>query len=115
MNSIHRIGLTIAGVAGALTMAGALAIQGYASDQAAAQATPAQQAAAETQGATGPTADPTALDPETVYVNPAPTPAVITVIQTAPPTRTRRQANPPVIHIIVPGYGEGDGGDGGGN
>ena len=114
MNSIHRIGLTLAGVAGALTMAGALAIQGYASDQAAARATPAQQAAAKTQG-TDPTVDPTALDPETIYVNPALTPAVITVIHTAPPTRTRRQPNPPVIHIIVPGYGEGDGGDGGGD
>jgi hypothetical protein len=50
MNSIHRIGLTIAGVAGALTMVGALAVQGYASDVAAAQAAAAPQAASGIEG-----------------------------------------------------------------
>jgi hypothetical protein len=111
MNSIHRIGLTIAGFAGALTMAGALAVQGYANDMSAAQATAAPQAAA--QARSNPTADPTALDPETIYINPAPAPSIITFTITPPPSRTRRAPKPPVIHIIVPSSGGDDGGEGG--
>jgi hypothetical protein len=114
MNSIHRIGLTIAGVAGALTMVGALAVQGYANDVAAAQATVAPQAAG-TQAPTDPTTDPTALDPETIYINPAPAPSIITVTITPPPSKTRRQPKPPVVHIIVPSSGGDDGGEGGGD
>ena len=101
MNSIHRIGLTVAGLAGALTIAGALAVQGFATSMAAAQG---GQSAAFTQGA-DPTADPTALDPQTVYVNPAATPQIITVIHTPKPTR-----RPVVTSAPNQGWSDDDGG-----
>ena len=102
MNSIHRIGLTIAGVAEALTIAGALAVQGFATSLVAAQGQPAAAA----QATADPTTGPTALDPQTIYVNPAPTPRIVTVIHTPKPTRR------PVVPS-VPNQGWGD--DGGGN
>jgi hypothetical protein len=109
MNSIHRIGLTIAGLAGVMTIATAVGLQGYSSGLTAAQAAAAQPAA-DTQGAS-PTANPTALDPETIYVNPAATPAIITITNTPPPTRGRHR---PVV--TVPAYNGDDGGnDGGGD
>jgi hypothetical protein len=87
VNTIHRAGLAIAGLATALLVAGAFVAQGYV---AAEQAIPT---------AASITAAPT-LAPEIVYVNPAPTPAVIQVTQAAPPA-----TQPPVIHVIVPSTG----------
>jgi hypothetical protein len=96
MNSIHRIGVTIAGLATVVTVAGAFVAQGYvAAQQAAAEAT-AQATAAN------PTANPTMdLAPQTIYINPLPTPPVVTV--TAPPAN-----KPPVIHVVVPAPAGGD-------
>jgi hypothetical protein len=88
VNTIHRAGLTIAGLSTAVLVAGAFVAQGYV---AAMQAVPTAVTAAAT---------PT-LGPEIVYVNPAPTPAVIQVSQTAPPA-----GQPPVIHVIVAAAGE---------
>jgi hypothetical protein len=100
MNSIHRIGLTIAGVATAAVISGAFVIQGYVgAQQAQAQAT-AQATAADTPGATA------TLPPQTIYVNPVPSPETIHVTQTAPPLTGK----PPVIHVIVPSVGGGDDG-----
>ena len=94
MNSIHRAGLTIASLATAVVMAGAFVAQGYV---AAKQAIPTLAPV---------TAAPT-LGPEIVYVNPASTPAVIQVTQTAPPGTP-----PPAIHVIVPSTGgESEGSD----
>jgi hypothetical protein len=105
MNSIHRIGVTIASLATVATLGGALVAQGYlAAQQAAAAAT--AQANAISNGMVDPTA---VLGPETVYVNPASSPSVIRVTQTAPPV-----GNPPVIHIVVPAPG-GEPGDNGGS
>ena len=106
MNSIHRIGMAIAGMATVATVAGAFIIEGYTSAQhTAAQAT-AQASATATAD---PTPDPTvSLEPQTIYINPMPTPAIIRVVKPAPKVR-----KPPVVHIVVtapPG-----GGDDGGN
>ena len=90
MNSIHRLGLTIASVATVATVAGAFVVQGYVSaEQAAAQANAqvADQAAA-------------ALTPQIVYISP------VALAATAPSA-----GSPPVIHVIVPGGGD----DGGSN
>ena len=99
MNSIHRLGATIAALAAVATVAGGFFIQGYAT---------AQQVAAEATNA-GPTnavAGPTAsLGPEIVYVNPVPPPQVVNVTQTQPPG-----SPPPVIHVVVPSVGGDDGG-----
>jgi hypothetical protein len=105
MNSIHRVGLTIAGLATAAVVSGTFVVQGYvAAQQAQAKAT--EQATA--QATQQPTTDPT-LGPETIYVNPVPTPQTIHVTQTAPPAPV---AKPPVIHVIVPGpTGENEGSD----
>jgi hypothetical protein len=95
-NSIHRIGLAIAGVIAILTVAGVFIVDGYnAARTSAALAAASRQAAtyASTRTATAtatptPTASATptpTLEPEIVYVNPAPTPAVIRVVRQAPP------------------------------
>jgi hypothetical protein len=83
MNSIHRIGVIIAGLATAAIIAAVLIGQGYvAAQQAAAQATAqaAAQAVAQASTAVGtvPATEPApSLAPETVYINPAsPRPAV---------------------------------------
>jgi hypothetical protein len=89
MGSIHRIGLTIAGLLTAATVGGAFVVQGYASAQEASPA-PTEQATAE------PTASPT-LEPEIVYVNPVPTPKVINVQVTPRPVR-----KPPVTQAATP-------------
>ncbi len=92
MNSIHRLGVTIAGLATVLTVAGAFVAQGYvAAQQASAQAT----AQATAQAA--------ASAPQIVYINPMPT------APPAPPTPTPQPQQ--VIHVIVGGGGD----DGGGN
>lgn len=112
MNSIHRIGLTISGLAGVMTIAGAIGLQNYSIGLTAAQAAAAQPAA-DTQGS-NPTSSPTALDPETIYVNPAATPQVITITNTPPPTRGRHHRT--TSGVPAPTYGGDDGGnDGGGD
>jgi hypothetical protein len=103
MNSIHRLGITIAGMVALLTIAGAVIIQGLTTG-AVAQANAPEQ----------PPSDPTAADtasiaPVTVYINPVPTPAVITVIHTPKPTRRTPRATPKIV--VVPGGGDGEGGD----
>ncbi len=90
MKSIHRVGVTIAGLATAATVAGAFVLQGYSSAQAAAQQANAQAAQATSS-----------LAPEIVYVRPVPTPQT----QTQPPVE------PPPIIQIVPGTGDDDGND----
>jgi hypothetical protein len=71
MNSIHRIGLTIAGVVTALVVAGAFVVDGYTS----AIATQGQTAAAAaTQVPPTDSPSPAPLEPTIVYVRPAPTP-----------------------------------------
>ena len=90
MNSIHRIGLAIAGVVAALTVASALVVTGYMRARAVADQAPLSQTA--TTGATGAASPAFTLPPETIYVNPAPTP--VTITQTAPPGA---QATPPVF------------------
>jgi hypothetical protein len=87
VNKIHRAALTIAGLATTVAVGGAFVAQGYV---AAMQAVPTAQTT---------TATPT-NGPEIVYVNPAPTPAVVQVTQTAPPA-----GPPPVVHVIVPSAG----------
>jgi hypothetical protein len=101
VSSIHRTGLTIAGLATAVVVGGVFVAQGYVAAQDAAARATSQASAAATASAT-----PT-LGPETVYVNPVPSPAIIHVTQTAPPVR----GNPPVIHIVVPTRGGDDGGN----
>ena len=101
MNSIHRIGVALAGLATVATVGGAVVAQGYlaAQDEAARNA-----AAANAMVNVDPTADPTteatpdptvSLDPETIYINPMPTPPVIKI--TAPPVK-----KPPVVHVVTP-------------
>jgi hypothetical protein len=94
MNSIHRLGVTIAGLATVLTVAGAFVAQGYvAAQQASAQAT----AEATAQAA--------ASAPQIVYINPMPT------APPAPPTPSPEPQQ--VIHVIVGGGGDDGGGDDG--
>jgi hypothetical protein len=102
LSTIHRAGVTIAGLAAALTIAGAFVAQGYVA---------ARQTAPRSTGTIQATAAPInpAQQTETVYVNPVPSAPVIHVVQTAPAA-----ANPPVIHQIVAGGGE-HGDDGPGN
>ncbi|MGD0018420.1 MAG: hypothetical protein ABSD62_04120 [Candidatus Limnocylindrales bacterium] len=103
MNSIHRIGVTIAGFATVATVAGAFVVEGYTAAQKAAATATAPTAAED------PTADPTMdLAPQTIYINPVPTPAVIQVVQTPPPGQ-----KPPVVHVIVPAPPGGDDDNGG--
>ena len=112
MNSIHRVGATIAGAVAILMVAGALLVEGYVSTRtAAAQPTPTQIAAtdAPTDAAT---ATPS-LEPQTIYIQPGPSPEVVTITQTAPPViQSKPLAPPPVIHVIVPAP-PGTGDDGG--
>jgi type II secretory pathway pseudopilin PulG len=95
MNGIHRVALTVAGMATLATVGGAFAAQGYVEAQQAAQAAEseraAQQAAADLAARTLPP-----LSDQIIYVNPQPTPQVINVVQTAEPSAT-----PPVIHVVV--------------
>jgi hypothetical protein len=104
MNSIHRTGLAIAGVVALLVLASAVLIQSYVAGGSAQAAASPSPEATDTATAT----DATALDPETVYINPVPTAAIITVVHTPKPTH-RRPAAPP-IHIVVPGPTGDDGG-----
>ncbi|HEX7543203.1 MAG TPA: hypothetical protein VF361_00180 [Candidatus Limnocylindrales bacterium] len=108
MSTIHRAGVTIAGLAASLTIAGAFVAQGYVAAQNSAPKPTdiAQTTAAQT--ASAPT-DP-AQQTETIYVNPVPSASVVHVVQTAPPAPLAPAVNPPVIHVVVAGGGEpGDG------
>jgi hypothetical protein len=100
MSSVHRVGLTIAGLATTVLVAGVFVIQGYVS---------AQQAAATASANTAtPTAAPTAtptVEPKTIYIDPVPTPSVISITQTAPPAANQK---PPVVHVVVPATGGDD-------
>jgi hypothetical protein len=101
MNSIHRVGVTIAGLATVATVTGAFVVQGYLSAlHTGAKAT--QQASVTSDVTTDPTMDPTAqatpdLGPQTIYINPVPTPHVIHVTKPAP-----RPKQPPVTHAPAP-------------
>jgi len=123
MNTIHRVGLTIAGVVALLVVGGAFVVQGYTGAKAdAARAATAQAAAAQQTASPTATTDPS-LDPLTVYVEPMPTQPAVAIANPAPAVAVSRpdptpvqptdpQPTPPVIHIIVPspsGYGD-DGG-----
>jgi hypothetical protein len=116
MNSIHRFGLFIAGLATAVAVGGAFVVQGYvAAQQAVASAAP-PAAAANVVATPDPAASPS-LDPQIVYVAPVPSPRTITVpAPVKPGTNTSGNtsggpaATPPVIHVIVPTpVGEDDG------
>jgi hypothetical protein len=115
MNQIHRIGLSVAGVAAALTVAGALVMDGYVTaGKDLAQATASQQDPTAIT-TVGPAASPTpSVDPLTIYVRPAPIPPVTHVTKPAPVVTLRPApaVTPPVIHVIVPTpSGEGGGTD----
>jgi hypothetical protein len=106
LSTVHRAGVTIAGLAAALTIAGAFVAQGYVAAQ---NSAPKPTDSAQTTAA--PT-DP-AQQTETIYVNPVPSASVVHVVQTAPPA-----PNPPAIHVVVAGGGEpgeGSGQDGQGD
>lgn len=94
MSTIHRAGVTIAGLAAALTVAGAFVAQGYVAAQHSAPKS------TDTVQTTAALTDP-AAQTETIYVNPVPSASVVHVVQTAPPA-----ANPPVVHVVVAGGGE---------
>jgi hypothetical protein len=115
MNSIHRIGVTIAGLATVATVGGAFVAQGYMTAQkAAADAT--AQTSAQTSATSDPTADPTAtLDPEIIYVNPVPSPAVIHVTKPARPVHTKAPVVPVVVPTLTPTGEPGEPGDNGGS
>jgi hypothetical protein len=103
MNSIHRVGLTIASVATVATIAGAFVMQGYvAAQQAAAQTA----AAAPAQSISQPAADTATTAPQIVYITaqpPAATPA---------PIVASAQQQPAIIHVVVPGpVGDDNGSD----
>jgi hypothetical protein len=117
MNSIHRVGVTIAGLVTLAVVGGAFVVQGYfAAQTAAAQATTlAVQATATDQPTRSATATPT-LPPAVVYVMPKATAPVIHIIRRAKPAPTAKPgptATPPIIHIIVPGPTGGDDGGSG--
>jgi hypothetical protein len=103
MNSIHRVGLTIAGLATTALVAGVFVVQGYISAQQAATTATASAATASPD----PTATPS-LAPQTIYIDPVPTPSVISITQTAPPAPNRK---PPVVHVVVPSTGGDDDGE----
>lgn len=102
MNSIHRMGVAIAGLVAMAVIATAVFLQGGGSRDALAQAAAADSAT------DAPTSDPTSLDAQMIYINPVPTPEVVTVVHTPRPAK-RAKATQPVIHIVVPGPAGDDG------
>lgn len=113
MNSIHRVGLTIAAAIAILTVAGALLVEGYVSTHTAAAAPTASQVVA-TDSPTDAATETPSLEPQTIYVQPAPTPAIVTITTAPPAVVSKPKAPPPVIHVVVtapPGTGD-DGGSG---
>ena len=130
MNTIHRVGLTIAGVVALLVVGGAFVVQGYTGAKADAARAAAAQAAAAQQTASPTATTDASLDPVTVYVEPMPTQPAVAVGNPAPAVAVSRpdptpapptpaqatdpQPTPPVIHIIVPspsGHEDDRGGD----
>jgi len=100
--SIHRIGLVVAAAAVVITVGGALVADGYVSARKSVT-TPVVPAVSST--ATPATAAP--LEPQLVYVRPAPPPQVIHVTEKAP------VAAPKVVHVVVASRsGGGDESDG---
>jgi hypothetical protein len=95
MSSVHRIGISIAAIATASTIAGAFVVQGYVGGLQA-QATAQAQADAAAQA--------TATTPQIVYVNPVPTPAQVQAPVQPDPTQQ-------IIHIVVPTRGDDGPGD----
>jgi hypothetical protein len=109
VNSINRLGVAVAGFATVAAVGSAFIVQGYMGAQ------PASDPTASASAAGGVLPDPTAtatpnLDPQTIYIKPIPTPAIIKVVKPAP--RPRPTKTPPPIHIVVPGPTGGDDGPG---
>ena len=102
--SIHRVGLAVAAIVVVVTVGGVFVADGYFSaGRTASAATPG----GSNNVSPSPAATET-LQPEVVYVRPAPSPQVIHVTKTAPP------APPQIVHVTVPGSGgEGNDGEGG--
>jgi hypothetical protein len=90
----HRMGLTIAGLVTGVAIAAAFVADGFVNAQTA-------QRAAETASQSASAGATATLDPEIVYVRPAPSPRIINVTETATPDATQQ-----VIHVVVPGGGE---------
>ena len=116
MNSIHRVGLTIASLATILVVGGTLVVGGYMSAHtiaATATATPQPTDAPRYTLNDEPTAT-TTLEPQTVYIETDPTPAVVTISKPARPPVIRTvpqptpQVTPPVVHVVVPRPSGGD-------
>ena len=105
MTPIQRLGLTVATGVAALAVASAFVVDGYFNAQQLATQ-PASAPQAETQTAPAPT---DTLGPQTIYVKPVPSAPQAQVVQTAPPAP---DPTAPVIHIVVPGGGESDEGQG---
>lgn len=103
MSHIHRTGLIVAGLAAVLMVAGTLVADGYQGAQRAAAIATSGQQGTPTETPTDSTA------PETIYVNPAPTPDTVTITNTAPP-QPGSQGTAPVIHVVVPNPAGGDDG-----
>src|SRR5664280_2152687 len=102
--SIHRVGLAVAAIAVVVTVGGVFIADGYLSAN---QITSATTPGGSDSVSPSPAATET-LQPEVVYVRPAPSPEVIHVTKTAPP------APPQIVHVTVPGSGgEGNEGEGG--
>jgi hypothetical protein len=76
MNTIHRIGLAVAGIATMLAVAGALVVDGYLGAMSAQAQASNSASAAPTDSPTDTPTDTPSLAPVTVYVIPAPTPTV---------------------------------------
>jgi hypothetical protein len=118
MNTIHRVGLMIAGVVAVMIMAGAFVVQGYTSaHHEAATAGATQVTTARVTPSPTATVDVT-LEPQTIYVAPVPTPAVIRIVKKAPPrpaiTVPKPAATPTPTGTPAPSYGGGDDGPGDG-
>jgi hypothetical protein len=122
MNSIHRVGLIVAGITTALVVSGAFVVDGYTS----AIATQNQNAAdAATQVPATDTPGATSLEPTVIYVRPAPTAAstvpqdasifVIHGAATVPPapevTSTPQPPDPTQAPTPRPTFGDGGRGD----
>lgn len=112
MNQIHRLGLTIAGVVTGLLVGGAFVVQGYVGAQSAIVGPTVSPAPTDS-----PTSTPT-IEPQTIYINPVPTPATVTIVKRAapPPVQVTPQPTPAPtpspIHVVVPGpTGDDRGGD----
>lgn len=116
MNTIHRVGLTIAGFVAVMVMAGAFVVQGYTGAQhEAARATAPEATTPQVTPSPTATVDVT-LEPQTVYVAPVPTPAVIKIVKKAPPrpviTVPKPVATPTPTSTPAPTFGGEDDGPG---